>query len=146
MSRQETFQPVSSPLLRVPEAFSVGTSPAYITAGLHTALHEFIHVLGGVGPGTSPSAAPFIDDRGAPLPPESVWLVGNDTAYGGKPMTFIVTPRVRAVARAAFCCDSLPGFPLENSALGMGVHWEVSREAAMRRSKAVCEVRGRGVY
>ena len=33
--------------------------------------------------------------------------------------------QVRAVTRAAFGCDSLIGFPLEDLPLGAGVHWEV---------------------
>ena len=98
----------------------MGLDSASESAGLHTALHELMHILGGVGP-----SGPFIDDTGAPQRPEDVWQLGLDSGYGDKPMTYIVTPRVRAITRAAFGCDSLPGFALEDVELGRGVHWEV---------------------
>lgn len=103
----------------------MGSDATSVSTGLHTALHELVHILGGVGPGISAAATPFVNATGGPLDPADVWTVGTDTGYGGKPVTYISTPRVRAVARAAFGCDSLPGFPVEDYERGRGVHWEV---------------------
>jgi hypothetical protein len=129
LENSSTLLLVFSPTLlhrRVPELLNVATpdSPDSLASSLHTALHELVHVFGGVGPAFISSQSPFIDDVGAQVPMSSVYRVGTDAAYGDKPMTFIVTPRVRNITRAAFGCATLPGFPLEDVELGAGVHWE----------------------
>jgi hypothetical protein len=104
----------------VPELLNViePESPDIIAYSMHTALHEFVHVFGGVGPAFSSSNSPFIDNVGSRLPMSSVYVVGTDAAYGNKPMTFIITPRVKNITRQAFGCSTMPGFPLEDLQLG----------------------------
>ena len=46
----------------------------------------------------------------------------KDTKY--KPVTIIKTPRVKAVAQKYIGCDTIKGWPLEDSPLGAGAHWE----------------------
>ncbi len=118
----------------VPELLNVEKTlfPEVIANEMHTALHEIVHVLGGIGPGSGGVVSTFIDNTGAPMSAASVWMQGTDTAYD-KPMTFIVTPKVRAVARATFGCASMPGFPLEDLLLGAGSHWYVGLAWVLNR-------------
>ena len=105
---------------RVPEIIDVEeTKSASVTAAeLHTALHEIVHALGGVGPGYADSS-PFLTSNGSFASPsdvysvrEAAWVcaayprvaslnpihwpiqIGNDDAYGYKPATYIITPKV----------------------------------------------------
>jgi hypothetical protein len=73
--------------------------PDSISAERHTALHEIVHILGGVGP--SPV---FIDDEGRPQTNVYVSVATHSTAYP-KPTTYIQTPKVRAArsGHAAVC-------------------------------------------
>ena len=102
-------------------------SPTTITSELHTAIHEIVHVLGGMGPGRV-GDTPFIDDTGNPRsgPNAGVYTVLQDPAYPSvtKPVMYITTPRVLNITRTQLACDTMPGFPLEDLPLGAGVHWE----------------------
>ena len=59
----------------VPEHISVAqtNSPDVVARELYTALHEVMHVLGGMGPGISAASTPFLDNTGAAMPASSVW-------------------------------------------------------------------------
>ena len=111
----------------VPELVSVADADSVdtMTNVLHTALHEIVHVLGGMGPGSFPTGTAFINELGEPKAASEVFLVQPDPAYGGtKDVTYIITPKVVNITRTAFNCDSIPGFPLEDLTLGAGSHWE----------------------
>lgn len=109
----------------VPELINVEEtlSPDTIASELHTALHETVHVLGGMGPGISAASSPFIDDTGNTMAAGLVWQVALDAGYN-KQMTYIVTPRVKNISRTYFGCSTMIGFPLEDVKLGQGTHWE----------------------
>ena len=115
----------------VPALLNLATPDAgdTITSELHTAIHEMVHVLGGMGPGPAGNTV-FIDELGAPRPlppaPGSVYLTTTDNAYPGlnKQVTYITSPRVVNVTRTQLACDAMPGFPLEDLPLGAGSHWE----------------------
>jgi hypothetical protein len=63
---------------------------ASIVSERHTALHEIVHILGGINPGPT-----FIDAAG--LPQANVFtVVPAFSAHYNKPTTYISTPRVRA--------------------------------------------------
>ena len=87
----------------------------------HTALHEIVHVLGGMAlnrqfrNGTT----------GAALPPSDVVVV-EDVTYNGvtRKVKKIVTPRALAVFRAQSGCSTLNGVPIEDQAVGVDAHWE----------------------
>jgi hypothetical protein len=97
-----------------------------IESELHTAIHEIVHVLGGMAPGPSLAQSNFIDDTGAARGGSDVFLVETDPAYAtpGKTRTLIVTPRVANFTATYFACPSARGMPLEDIPLGMGSHWE----------------------
>ncbi|RYY35096.1 hypothetical protein EON62_02770, partial [archaeon] len=110
----------------VPELLDVDTPNAAntIASEMHTALHEIVHVLGGMNPGSSAANSKFIDDLGLPVEPRgNVFISETDTAYA-RPVTKIVTPRVLNVTRTHFGCATMNGFPLEDVPLGAGSHWE----------------------
>ena len=93
---------------------------------MHTALHELMHIIGGVGP-RSGSNSMFLDPiTGAPMPSSSIYKVEQDPAYNtaGKMRTLIITPSVKNKTRAHYGCDSADGMQLEDIPLGKGVHWE----------------------
>lgn len=124
----------------VPEVLNADNTAStdVIEAELHTALHEIMHVLGGMAPGTDADESVFLDDTGASVGGDAVFLVEDDPAYnasvaaamraGGmtrtKKRTLIVTPKVREVTRKWTGCASARGFPLEDVPLGRGSHWE----------------------
>lgn len=110
----------------VPELLDIVTpsSPETVTSEMHTALHEMVHVLGGMLPGTAENATMFLDEHGRmPDPRNRVYVVQSDTAYG-KFVTKIITPKVLNVSRQYFGCDTMDGFPLEDIPLGKAAHWE----------------------
>uniref|UniRef100_A0A7S0PH71 Uncharacterized protein n=1 Tax=Cafeteria roenbergensis TaxID=33653 RepID=A0A7S0PH71_CAFRO len=108
----------------VPAAFDpadAASRPLALATQRQTALHELVHVLGGMAP-----SAAFRDfATGAPAADDTVFQVVQRVSDSVPvPGTFIVTPRVQSLARAHFGCDSLPGLPLEDQPLGKGSHWE----------------------
>lgn len=113
----------------VPELVDVEgqASPATIVDERHTALHELVHVLGGIIP-----TANHLNATGYPLSESEVFTYApalplSATAAASDPKrvaTFIRTPRVLQISRAHFNCSSLPGAPLEDLPLGRGSHWE----------------------
>ena len=108
--------------------YALGSEPSR-EAELHTALHEMVHVFGGMGPGSYQPSSNFVDNAsGCRQPTASVILVKpDDPAYpagSNKPVTYIVSPRVANLTRFYFSCPTAVGFPLEDVPLGKGVHWE----------------------
>ena len=97
---------------------------------MHTALHEIVHLLGGISPGPHATLTNFIDSSGNPAAPGSIYTVESDPAYTGrsdvpdKSRTLIITPNVVKFTKQYYGCDSAKGFPLEDLPLGKGVHWE----------------------
>ncbi len=92
----------------VPASLNPGRSglPDAVSNERHTALHELVHVLGGMGP--SPT---FINESGLPQTNVYTSTPRFSDAYP-KPATFISTPRVRwqcppRVALRTVCCDDL---------------------------------------
>lgn len=94
--------------------------PEAITAQRHTALHEIVHVLGGIK--LDPT---FIDDNGNPRAISDVWITGSveSQAYP-KQTTKIKTPKVLQLAREHFGCADLDGVPIEDQQTGKVAHWE----------------------
>jgi hypothetical protein len=111
----------------VPEILNVEASslPDTIESEMHTALHELVHVLGGMSPGSTVAATPFIDETGAQRS-TGVFAVEDDPVYGvpGKKRTLIVTPRVANFTQTYLDCPTARGLPLEDVPLGKGSHWE----------------------
>lgn len=97
-----------------------------IESEMHTALHELVHILGGMGPGTSVTSTPFLDPLLGTQLSSGVFLQQPDPAYGNpnKLQTLIITERVVNFTRTYYGCPNATGFPLEDLPLGMGVHWE----------------------
>lgn len=93
---------------------------------MHTALHEIVHLLGGIFPGATKAATSFVDSAGQPLQPASMFTVEPDPAYpnSGKFRTLITTPKVKALTQKYFACPAAAGLPLEDLPLGKGAHWE----------------------
>ena len=97
---------------------------------MHTALHEIVHLLGGISPGPTIGTSNFIDSTGAKADPSKVFLVESDPAYTTtrtgvtKDRTLITTPSVVKFTQQYYACPSAKGFPLEDLPLGAGVHWE----------------------
>jgi hypothetical protein len=96
---------------------------------LHTAMHELVHVFGGMGPGYTQPTSNFVNNsNGCRQPTDSVLkVVADDPAFpagSSKPVTYIVTPKVAALTRYYYNCSSAVGFPLEDVPLGKGAHWE----------------------
>jgi hypothetical protein len=114
----------------VPEVLSISGWVNKLDAAkeseLHTALHEIMHVLGGMGPGVSLSSSSFITPAGVRAPTANIITTEDDPAYPGanKPITYISTPRVLNFTRTYFNCPIAKGFPLEDVPLGKGAHWE----------------------
>lgn len=113
----------------VPEILDVTNHNAadVFTNEMHTALHEIMHVLGGMNPGTGGVGgnSPFIDDNGAFVEPKgNVYRTTVDPAFPTKMVTKIVTPRVVNATRIGFGCPTADGFPLEDVDLGRAAHWE----------------------
>ena len=96
------------------------TDNQVVESEMHTALHEIVHVLGGVGPGAAVSATPFLDAATGAQLASGVFLQQVDPAYNNpaKLRTLITTPRVRNFTRAYFKCPTAEGFPLEDLPLG----------------------------
>lgn len=104
----------------VPEVLDVAGKDSYDTmeSELHTALHEMVHVLGGMSPGYTGST-PFISNTtGAQRDglATGVFVVEQDPVYqvSGKQRTLITTPRVVNFTRTYFDCPNATGFPLED--------------------------------
>lgn len=101
--------------------------PEVISSEMHTALHEIVHVLGGMNPVIDPSsptqsmflsAGQILDPRG------NVYINETDPVYAGRIVTRIKTPKVLNLTRIAYGCDSATGLALEDVDLGKGSHWE----------------------
>lgn len=96
------------------------TMPNIIQNDRHTALHELLHVLGGIK-----VSKQFRHPRtGAPLPDSAIFVDETDPGYPSKVVRKIKTPRVLQLARQQFGCPSLTGVALEDSEMGVGSHWE----------------------
>lgn len=93
---------------------------------MHTALHELMHILGGVGPRSASNSLFLNPITGVTLPSSSVYKVEQDPAYNtpGKMRTLIITPSVVNKTRAHYGCNAAEGMQLEDIPLGKGVHWE----------------------
>jgi hypothetical protein len=125
------------------------SDPAEIGHDVDVATHELVHVLGF----SSILFGFFRDENGNPRTPRcpsAPGCTGSDwdgeppynrtaqafavssstvlkTSRRGAPVTFLVTPAVRSVARAYFDCMAVPGAELEDgggSAGTAGSHWE----------------------
>ena len=99
------------------------TSPNVIEDELHTALHEMVHVFGGI----LPASYPTVNATGQIPSWTTLVNVGADEAYQSFPTkmrTMVTTPRVLNFTRTHFSCPSAIGFPLEDVPLGKGSHWE----------------------
>lgn len=111
----------------VPEVMDIehATNPDTIESDMHTALHELMHVLGGMSPGATVFSTPFLDNNGNQRS-SGVHMVEDDPAYGigGKKRTLIITPKVANFTRTYLNCPTAAGFPLEDVPLGKGSHWE----------------------
>jgi MFS family permease len=111
----------------VPDIFSLSQKdvPDTIESELHTALHEVMHLLGGIGPGYSVGDSTFIDETGSQRS-TGVFAVEDDPAYpgSGKKRTMIVTPKLAEVVKRDTGCEAATGLPLEDVPLGKGSHWE----------------------
>lgn len=89
---------------------------------MHTALHELVHVLGGIIPSSK-----FLNATGALLGASSIYRVEDDPAYAatpGKKRTIVTTPKVANLTRFYYSCPTAAGLPLEDIPLGKGSHWE----------------------
>lgn len=95
------------------------TSPDIVSAERHTALHELIHVLGGMQPNPT-----FIDEFGVPVVSGVYVREEDSSAWYRKPVAKIVTPRVVEMAREHFNCPTMRGMPLEDQPTGRAAHWE----------------------
>mmetsp|Transcript_24598 Transcript_24598/g.85538 ORF Transcript_24598/g.85538 Transcript_24598/m.85538 type:complete len:1188 (-) Transcript_24598:195-3758(-) len=94
--------------------------PDAIGAQRHTALHEIVHVLGGIK--IDPT---FIDEEGNTRPVADVWITGTyDSEDYPKVVTKIKTPKVLEMAREHFGCAELEGVPIEDQETGKVAHWE----------------------
>mmetsp|Transcript_24599 Transcript_24599/g.85546 ORF Transcript_24599/g.85546 Transcript_24599/m.85546 type:complete len:1232 (-) Transcript_24599:195-3890(-) len=108
----------------VPKVLSIvngapAIGPDTVMAERHTALHELIHVLGGMNPNPT-----FIDETGVPVT-SGVYIREEDsTEWYRKPIAKIVTPRVVDMARKHFNCPDMRGMPLEDQPTGRAAHWE----------------------
>jgi len=104
----------------VPNVVSVADQllPASIASERHTALHEVIHILGGIF-----GYGPFIDDNGNRKTMGN-FVIERDSVGYNKPATKIVTPKVLAVVREQFKCPAMSGMPIEDQPTGKGAHWE----------------------
>lgn len=120
----------------VPEVLNVEMSGSLdvIETELQTGMHEIMHVLGGMQPIMSTSNSVFLDADGSPN--FSTYLVEEDPAYSDrtgslptvsgfkKARTVVNTPKVLNFTRTYFDCPTATGFPLEDTPLGKGSHWE----------------------
>jgi hypothetical protein len=111
----------------VPEIIDVENTnvPDTMESELHTALHEMVHVLGGMSPGSTVGNSIFLDDTGAKRT-TGVFKVEDDPVYPGtgKKRTLIVSPKVANLTKAYFNCPEAEGMALEDVPLGKGSHWE----------------------
>lgn len=104
----------------VPKVLDVANKdlPSSAASERHTAIHEIVHVLGGIFPN-----GPHIDDSGA-IKTSGVYIVERDSQGYDKPATKVVTPRVLKIVRDQFDCQTMTGMPIEDQPTGKGAHWE----------------------
>ena len=107
------------------------TYDSVIESEMHTALHEFLHVLGGLNPALAgtPTTSMFISwAGGAPAlqQPSALLVTEGDTAFpsSGRTIVKVATPAVLNTTRAVFGCPNATGLPLEDVPLGVASHWE----------------------
>jgi hypothetical protein len=90
----------------------------------HTALHELIHVLGGIKSDSQ------IDANGNAKAFSDVFVIDDDVVDLGdgnsvnRQSKKLKTPKVLEIAREQFGCDTMKGVPLEDQKLGRNAHWE----------------------
>jgi hypothetical protein len=85
-----------------------------------TALHECMHVLGGIK-----NSLLFRNAATGASQPNSYKLrIQNESPYIGKQVAMWVTPGVVAMAREQFNCSEIEGVPLEDLPSGANGHWE----------------------
>jgi Leishmanolysin len=135
------------------------SSPYFAT---HTHRHELGHVLGQ----SSRLMAYYLDEQGVPRTArdsggfpvttrlcadgttETSDLPSNDTlalvvGADGRTRQYVVTPRVQAVARNQFNCQSLPGARLQDEGDCFGDHWS-ERDWLLSLMSPVAEDAGQG--
>jgi len=93
--------------------------PDAIGAQRHTALHEMVHVLGGIGP-----SRVFRTETGAEVPFGDLWVLGDESEAYPKKVTKCKSPKVLAWAREHFGCEELDGLTIEDQPTGKVAHWE----------------------
>ena len=95
-----------------------------IASERHTALHEVIHILGGMTVARQFRNA----STGHALPTAHIVTTVNASrnSWNGAPRNVrsIVTPRALAVYREQSGCASLQGIPIEDQPTGVNAHWE----------------------
>ena len=101
---------------------ATGNMPDVISKDRTTALHEVIHVLGGI------KADSFRNPiNGDPLPAAEIFSIPSPAALWNGVERYeklIITPKVKAKARDQFKCATLEGIPLEDQETGANAHWE----------------------
>ena len=101
---------------------ATGNMPDIISKDRTTALHEVIHVLGGIKADSFRNPA-----NGDPLPASQIFSIPSPAAlWNGveRHEKLIITPKVQAKARSQFKCATLEGIPLEDQETGANAHWE----------------------
>jgi hypothetical protein len=85
-----------------------------------TALHECMHVLGGIK-----NSQLFRNAAtGTALLNRDKILIADESEYIGKQVAIWITPGVRDMAREQFNCSEISGVPLEDLPSGANGHWE----------------------
>ena len=111
----------------VPAVFDVASqrSPETISNERTTALHELVHIFGGMSVGRTGST-PFIDDAGNMRDISELLVTEQDGPGYPKVVTKVRTPRVLDMVRQHFGCPTMTGMPLEDLPLagGYASHWE----------------------
>lgn len=120
----------------VPEVLNVERSWSLdvIETELQTGMHEIMHILGGMQPIMFTSRSVFLNPDGSFN--YNTFAVEEDPAYSDrtgslapvngfrKARTVVNTPKVLNFTRTHFDCPTATGFPLEDTPLGKGSHWE----------------------
>ena len=106
---------------------ATGNMPDIISKDRTTALHEVIHVLGGIKADSFRNKADGLAMTNAEVfNIQKATDAEDSTTWNGveRWQKLIITEKVKAVARAQFECPTLEGIPLEDQTTGANAHWE----------------------